>query len=254
MFILVFFAILFLIFSIIFGVYDIKKRKIEGIKAFPIYLYFGISMSLFCIFIAINKVVSILIFLHLLLIGSICLIKHKQHLLVMLCLMLISTIGIILCFCNLLNLKYSKLFYVILGIGVYLLPLLIYFDRKIYIANKIQRCTEEVDAKIINVYKGVEGRHTVYVPKLEFELNGKMYKFIEGTEIYFRNKEQCQVGDIIKLFVSPNPKLDSPNGHNDVFFPNSYKENIIRFNIILFYISTLLLFFLSIFLNFINYK
>lgn len=254
MFILTFFAILFLIFSIIFGVYDIKKRKKEGVKAFLITLYFGISMSLFCIFIAINEAVSILIFLHLILIFSIVSIKHKKYLLMMLCLAIISIIGIILCLYHILNLKYSELLYAILGIGIYLLPLLSYFDRKIYIVNKIQRCTEEVDAKIIKVYKGIEGRHTVYIPKFEFKLNGKIYKFVDSTEIYFSNKEQCQVGDIIKLFVSLNPNLDSPNCHEDVFLPNPYKENSFRSNIIILYIFTLFLFFLIIFLNFISYK
>ena len=206
-------------------------------------------MSLFSIFVAIDAGVSVLIFLQLILIFSVISLIYKQHLFLMLDLLIISIIGMILCFCHILNIEYSKLLYVILGIGTYLLPLLAYFDRRSYIAKKIQRCTEEVDAKIIKVYKGREKKHLVYVPKLEFKLNDKIYKFMDSTEIYFRYKEQCEVGNIIKLFVCPNPKIHSPNGCDDVFLPNSYKEYSYSFTIFIFYILTLLMFLLIIFLN-----
>lgn len=79
-FIFFIFAIIFLAVSIIISIFDVKKRKLEGlerIKTISLYLYFGISMSLFSIFVAINALVSILIF-------SVISLKHKKHLFPML--------------------------------------------------------------------------------------------------------------------------------------------------------------------------
>ena len=244
-------AIIFLVFSIVVGILDVKNRKLEGfekIMVFLFYVYFGISMGLFVMFMVINAKVSILIFLHLMVIVTIISLKYKKHIFIMLDLLIMSIIGILLCIYDTSSLEYSKLLYIILGIGIYVLPILSYYDRRDIIVSKIKRCTEEVDAKIIKVYKA----RRAYIPKFEFELNNKKYKFMDSTEIYFRKKEQCEIGNIIKLFVSPNPKIDGSNGCEDVFLPNPYKEYVYQFRIMAFYISTLLIFLLIIFLKFIN--
>lgn len=241
------FAIMFLVFSIIVSIFDVKKRKLEGFKmitAVSIYLYFGISMSLCCVFATINSLISTLIFLQLILVLCLILLKDKKEKLTLIDIIIVVIIGMFICFCHISNLEYSKLLYLALGIGIYLLPILLYFDRKKLIVRKIKHCTEEVDAKVIKVYKGRAQRHIVYVPKLEFELNNKTYKVMDSTEIYFRNKKLCEIGNTIKLFVHPNPKINSTNGQEDIYLPNSYKEYIHNFNTIIFYASTLLIFLL----------
>ena len=246
-------ALLFFVPSIVVGIFDVKKRKLEGLKkltTFLIYLYFGISWCL--IIFAPNIWVAMFLFLQwLVIIGFF---NIKTNLFTGYILMIVGFIGMILSLLNILNfnIKSPWILWTLLGVSIYFIPLLAYFDRKRKIIRKIKHCTEEVDAKIIKIYKGSaedNHYHLIYVPKFEFKLNDKTYKFMDSTEIYFKNKNLYSVGDSVKLFVSPNPKIDNPNGCDDVFFPNSYREHCYKRNTIIFYAVTLLVFLLIIILR-----
>ena len=163
------FAILFIIFSIYFGLRDIKERNLnfkQKLKTFLFYLYFGISMSLFSCFITIEKYISILIFLHLLFIFSIISIIKRKNIYSCIVLLLVLTIGIILIILNYLNLKIHTLLWISLGLSIYFLPVATYLDRKISILRKIKICTTEIEAKIIKVYKSTYNYNTSVIKRL----------------------------------------------------------------------------------------
>lgn len=255
-----FFAILFFIAPIVVGIFDIKNRELKGIdklKTFFIYLYFGVTLSSFVLFIFINKFVSLVIILQAFMIFAISMIITKKEMIVGFNLLILSIVGMIISICKIINVQYSIALYVILGIGIYLLPLCCYLSRRNMIVKKIKTCTQEVEAKIIKVVDGYIdrgiGTKKVYIPQFEFMFNDKKYKFRNSSEFYFR--EKINVGDTVRLFINPNnpniPKHDNGNCE-DIFLPDSYKEYQFAWAIKLFYILVSSMLALVIILNFID--
>lgn len=247
------FSIIFIVFSIFFAFADIEKRKLVGFKkiiTFLIYLFFGISMASIFVFLNINWVVSILIFLILFLICIISSIKNNGIDITSLDLLILIIVGIICCICGLMNIHISDILWIILGIGIYLIPGLGEFSGKKNLIKKMKRCTREVDAKITDVYKGTTKgnvKFSIYVPKLEFILDGKKYEFMDSSSIYSRKK--FKVGDSIKLFVKPdNPQINGPNGCDDVFWPGNLPKSRVDLSVIIFYVSSILIFLLVMYL------
>ena len=244
-----FFAILFLIASIVAGIFDIKNRELKGIdklKSFFVCLYFGLTLSMFVLFIPINKFVSLVIILQAFMIFAISMIITRKEVIVGFDLLVLTIVGMIISICKIINVQYSSALYVILAIGIYLFPMCCYLSRRNMIVKKIKTCTQEVEAKIIKVVEGYYGNGTrvkkVYIPQFEFMFNDKKYKFMNSSEIYFR--EEINVGDTVTLFINPNnpniPKHDNGNCE-DIFLPDSYKEYQFACAIKLFYILDLYL-------------
>lgn len=217
------FSILFILFSIYFGLLDIRKRGLElkqGIKIFLMYLYFGLSMSLFAFFVHTNSSISIIIFLHLIIISCILMIIHKKNFFISIDLLIISIIGIILVLLDYLNIKIHIFWFIILGLGIYFLPATAYIDKKIDIIKKINMCTMEVNATIIKVYKSRYRHRIIYIPKFEFYVNKKKYDYMNSSEIFSYNP--LNIGETVKLFINPNIVLNKNNISENVFLPNSY--------------------------------
>ena len=244
------FMIVFIAFCIFWACYDVKKRKLVGIekvKTCLAYMYFTISMSLFIFFASTNKAaIAIIIFLHLALIACVYRLKQRKSLYIVVDLILICIIGIILSICYILNWNFNNIIlWIILGIGIYILPALGYIERRTNIVNKMKRCTKEVDAKIIEVIKSTEHSENgfarrIYIPKFEIELDGKKYEFMDSDEIYFRRK--FKVGETMKLFINPdNPQFDIYNVSDNVFLPDPEKEHSFFINIVIWYASTTLI-------------
>jgi hypothetical protein len=253
--ILVFFAFLFLVFSIVVSIGDIKKRKLVGIKkiiTILLYLFFGISLSLMSIFININWIISILIFLLLFLICIISLIKNRGLDIISLDLLILIIVGIICCISGLSNVHINKVLWIILGVGIYLMPGLGAFSGRSNIIKKMKRCTKEIDAKIIDVKKGrTSGEYStlVYIPKMEFVMDGKVYEFMDTSSIYSSSKNTFKIGDSIKLLVNPdNFEVNGPNGCDDVFWPGSLPSKWSNLPVIMFYVFTILIFLFVMFL------
>ncbi len=243
------FAILFIIFSIYFGLRDIKERNLnfkQKLKTFLFYLYFGISMSLFSCFITIEKYISILIFLHLLFIFYIISIIKRKNIYSCIVLLLVLTIGIILIILNYLNLKIHTLLWISLGLSIYFLPVATYLDRKISILRKIKICTTEIEAKIIKVYKSTYNYRKIYIPKFEFYINEKKYNYMNSSEIFSYSK--LETGKTVKLFINTNVVLNKTNIDENVLLPNSYYHISMLSGIILFYVITTIIFVLLLFL------
>ena len=125
-----------------------------------------------------------------------------------------------------------------------MLPALGYFNRRYYVAEKMKRCTKEIDATIIKVTKSLDdGKypHRIYIPTFRFYLDGKDHIFMDSKEIYSYKK--FIVGSKVKLFVNPNGvKFDYPNGSDDIFFPISQNERNYVFAIYCWYIITIIVF------------
>ena len=132
-----------------------------------------------------------------------------------------------------------------IGVCAYLLPALGYFNRRYYVAEKMKRCTKEIDATIIKVIKSLDDgefpHSTIYIPIFQFYLDGKEHTFMDSKEIYSYKK--FIVGSKVKLFVNPNGvKFDYPNGSDDIFFPISQNERNYIFVIFFGYVSTIIIF------------
>ncbi len=257
---MIFFSAIFIILSIIIGILDVKKRKLIGrekLKTIFYYLYFGISMGAFFFFMTVNALLSIIIFLHLLFIVIIFDIKSNGASAINIDLLIICIIGISLSMMGTLKIKINNLWYAFLILGIYLLPMLGYISRRNKIIKKMKRCTQEVDAKIIKIYKGsLENGHrgrVIYVPKFEFMLNEKKYNCMNSSEIYFENKSEHKVGDTVKLFIDSNIENHLNSIYDDyIFLPNMQREEIFRRNVIFFYIVTILMIGLVLFWNIIS--
>ena len=250
-----FFGILFIVFAITFGIKDIKHRKLVGIKkiiTFLIYLFFGLSMALMMIFVNINWVISILIFLVLFLVCIISSIKNNGLDIINLDLLVLIIVGIVCCLCGFMNISINNILWVVLGIGIYILPGLGYFSGKMNLIKKMKRCIKEVDAKIIDVKKGRIGRNhsvSVYIPVFEFILDGKKYEVMDTSSIYSSSRKRFKIGNDEKLFVNPNnPQINGPNGCDDVFWPGNLPSKGSTIPIIMFYVSTILTFLLVMYL------
>lgn len=145
--------------SIVLCKLDIKKRNLKGSKkviAIISYLYFGSMMTLFFWFAAINYLISILIFMHLVMIIMLFNLKERKSIL-MIDILVITILSIIFCILNLLKVtSYNNYLLLFIGICIYLLPALGYFDRRYYLTEKMKRCTKEIDATIIKVTKSYD--------------------------------------------------------------------------------------------------
>lgn len=237
---------IFLIVCIICYTLQRKKQNLMGwksIKTCLIYLYFGIMMGAFFCFITINQTVSILIFSHLCLIVMIFAVKEKKNNLVVYDLIIISILIFILGICNLFQLNFEKNYIIgILIVLVYLLPGFGYIERRKYIVNKIKNCTQEVEATISKVHKSSTSQALpIYIPKFEFTFNNKKYKVMDTNEIYSRSP--LYVRDKVKLLINPN-------NPNDIFLPNPKKEKSYHFAVYIWYISTIIIGIIILYLQF----
>ena len=232
--------------SIVLCKLDIKKRNLKGSKkviAIISYLYFGSMMTLFFWFAAINYLISILIFMHLVMIIMLFNLKERKSIL-MIDILVITILSIIFCILNLLKVtSYNNYLLLFIGICIYLLPALGYFDRRYYLTEKMKRCTKEIDATIIKVTKSYDDgeypHRKIYIPTFLFYLDGKEYTFIDSKEIYSYKK--FIVGSKVKLFVNPNGiKFNHPNGSDDIFFPISQNERNNVFAMYVWYIITII--------------
>lgn len=245
MFILYFFAILFILMAIYLGIRTIKEKDLTGsdaFKTFIIYMFFGIFMALFCIFININFVVSIIIFLCLFWIGIISSMIESKKISFVVFDLFICTICIIFLLIlpvpeNIFELSYFSIFLLFLVLGLYLMPLLSCFDKKRGILKKINKCTYEVNAKVIDViyYK----KRGIYIPKLEFEFNGKKYKYSDTDTLYFSN--EIKIGEFIPLLINPEVKKYNKN-NSSVFFPGKEIDEFMSFSVKVWYIVTIIIF------------
>lgn len=247
MFFIYFMAILFILFSIYLAVKTIKEKKLSrfsALKTILVYLFFGICMALFCIFIDINFVVSIIIFLCLSWICIICSMIDSKKLSFVTFDLLICTICIIFLLIlpvpeNIFELSYFSMFLLFLVLSLYLLPLLSCFDKKRDVLKKISCCTYEVNALVVDViyYK----KRNIYIPKFEFEFNGKKYKYSDSERVYF--SEEIKNGDIIPLLINPEAKKFGKNS-SSVFFPGKEIDEFIGFREKVWYVVTTLIFLL----------
>lgn len=235
--------------SILVCIFDIKKRKLVGIKkiiTIIAYLYFGIMMTLFFLFTAINSMISILIFMHFVVIAVLFNFKKRKSML-MIDILVIAIASIIFAILNLLKITlFNNYLLLFIGVCAYLLPALGYFNRRYYVAEKMKRCTKEIDATIIKVTKSLNDgggfpHRIIYIPTFRFYLDGKDHIFMDSEEIYSYKK--FIVGSKVKLFVNPNGvKFDYPNGSDDIFFPISQNERNYVFAIYFWYVSTIIVF------------
>lgn len=233
--------------SILVCIFDIKKRKLVGIKkiiTIIAYLYFGIMMTLFFLFTAINSMISILIFMHFVVIAVLFNFKKRKSML-MIDILVIAIASIIFAILNLLKITlFNNYLLLFIGICAYLLPALGYFSRSYYVVEKMKRCTKEIDATIIKVTKSLddgEFPRIIYIPTFQFYLDGKEHVFMDSKEIYSYKK--FIVGSKVKLFINPNGvKFDYPNGSDDIFFPISQNERRYVFAIYCWYIITIIVF------------
>lgn len=245
MLILYFFAITFIVFAVYFGLKNIKEENLQGfdaIKTFLVYIFFGIFMGLFCIFININYKVSIVIFLSLFWIVLISSMIDSKKISFVICDLFITTIWIVfLMFLpipeNIMEFSYFSLFLLFLLLSLYLLPLLSCFDKKRDLIKKISKCTYEVNARVVEViyYK----KRKIYIPKLEFEYNGKKYKYRDSDLLYF--SDEIKEGEMIPLLINPDLKKFNKN-NNGVFFPNREIDDFMDFSVKAWYIVTFLIF------------
>lgn len=234
----IFFISIFIIATLICSIMDIKTRKKVGVKkvlTICIYLYLGITMGITIYFIDINYLISIVIFLHLMLISSIYNLTKNKNKFSLYCLLVAVISGLTICLSYLFNKDPAIFLWIILGISLYILPGLGYIDRIHYTVDKIKRCTEKVDATIIKVYKSAQDHGHIYIPVFEFSFNSQQYKFMDSYRIY--SKRKFKVGDTVCLYVNPNGiKLNYPNGSDDIFFPDYEQEQKYHSSIIIWYI------------------
>ncbi len=238
------FALIFILFGIYFGLKTVKERALSGfnaLKTFLIYIFFSLSMAMFCIYIFVNYVVSIIIFICLSWICIITSVIESKRVSLVVIDLFISSICIIFLLLlpvpeNILEFSYFSLFLLFLLISFYLLPLLYCFDKKGNIINKIKNCTYEVSARVISViyYK----RKGIYIPKLEFEYNGKKYKYSDSDSLLF--KDEIKEGDVVPLLINPETKKFNKNNCN-VFFPGKELDEFMSFEVKLWYIFTTLI-------------
>ena len=242
MFILYMFAIIFVLFAIYFGLKNIKEESLRGIsaiKTFLIYIFFGISMALFCIFININYIVSIVIFLCLSWIIIISSMIDSRKFSLVVCDLFICTISIIFLLVFPISDNIRELWIFILLLSLYLLPILSCFDKKRDLIKKINKCTYEVDAIVKEVF--YYKKRNIYIPKLEFEFNGKKYKYTDNDTLCF--SDEIKKGDTIPLLINPSGKSFSKNSNN-VFFPGNEINNFISLSVKIWYVLTFLIFIL----------
>ena len=234
--------------SILVCIFDIKKRKLVGIKKIITifaYLYFGIMMTLFFLFTAINSMISILIFMHFVVIAVLFNFKKRKSML-MIDILVIAIASIIFAILNLLKITlFNNYLLLFIGVCAYLLPALGYFNRRYYVAEKMKRCTKEIDATITKVIKSLDDGEfpyrTIYIPIFQFYLDGKEHTFMDSKEIYSYKK--FIVGSKVKLFINPNGiKYNYPNGSDDIFFPISQNERNYIFAVFFWYVSTIIIF------------
>ncbi len=255
-----FLPILFFIVYSLMGILILKNKfKIEKdlslkekFKTIFITLYFGIFIILFPWIALFNLTLAILIFLHLVLIILITNIKKKRNFSIF-PLLFVTILGIYMCICNLLSIKINTIIYYILFLGIYIIPGLSFYDNRKNIIHKIKTCTEEVDAKVIKVIKGYNQTYhmkKVYIPLLEINYNGKKYTYMDSNIVYSYNENE--VRNINKAFINPNflntnNILDSDN----ILIPSPNFEDFEekRNGVILFYVSTLIIFIIVIILN-----
>lgn len=251
MFILYLFAIIFLLFAIYFGIKTIKEKELTGINAFKtfmVYLFFAISMGLFFIFIDINYKVSIIIFLCLFWICLVSSMFDSKKISFVTCDLGVLTISIIFLLIlpvpeNIISLNYFSIFLFFLLFSIYLLPLLACVDRKRDVLIKIKNCTYEVTANVIDVIYHKKGK--IYIPKIEFEFNGKTYKYYDSDTLYFSDK--IDIGEKISLLINPELKKFNKN-NNSVFFPGREIKEFMGFEEKIWYIVLTLIFLLIFFI------
>lgn len=236
MFIFNLFGILFIIFAIVFWLIDIKERELFGIEiltTFLIYMFFGVSMSLFIFFIPNNPLYSVIIIL---ILFSICMISSliRELSYVSIVVLLCSLAGLVMCFQYILNLNVSYFLWWPIGMGCYLLPLLGCLDRKISVIKKIDKCNYEINATVIKVI--YRKKKNIYIPRLEFDYNGKTYRYMNADYLVFN--EEIKVGDVIPLFIDPYSKKFNKNS-DSVFFPRLEIKSFLGFEDKLWYGSSI---------------
>lgn len=245
------FAVLFLMFSILFGRLTVKERSLVGKDAFKtyfIYLFFGVSMALFSIFASIKPVISVFIFIGLMWIFLINGIIERKSILLVEIDLFILTISIIFMVMypipeNIYSLNPFSIFLLFLLLSIYFMPLMSCLDKKRDAIKKIYKCTYEISAKVYSVHYYKKRKE--YICKIEFEYNDKKYKYEDSNMLCF--KDEIKKGDIVPILIDPNAKKFKKNV-GSVFIPGAEIKEFMSFEVKVWYISIIVIFIFILFL------